>query len=78
MKQKKKKRSRRSQNRKSQIGLAIDLRELEHNFPQGRITDHRINLTLQKLEEFLKREIHEEMNEQLRLKIKTLKLKELN
>ena len=24
-----------------------------YNFPQGRVTDHRINLTLHKLEEFL-------------------------
>ena len=24
-----------------------------YNFPQGRITDHRINLTLHKLDEFL-------------------------
>ena len=34
-----------------------------YNFPQGRITDHRINLTLHKLDEFLNGEIHDEVNE---------------
>ena len=48
-----------------------------YNFPQGRVTDHRINLTLHKLEEFLSGEIHEEMNESLRLKDQNLKLQEL-
>ena len=41
------------------------------------MTDHRINLTLHKLDEFLSGEIHEEMNQQLRLKTRfeTLELK---
>ena len=47
-------------------------------FPQGRVTDHRINLTLHKLDEFLSGEIHEEMNQQLRLKEQNLKLENLN
>jgi peptide chain release factor 1 len=42
------------------------------------VTDHRINFTLHKLEEFLNGEIHEEMNEELRLKEQDLKLKNLN
>ena len=41
------------------------------------MTDHRINLTLHKLDDFLKGEIHEEMNENLRLKDQDLKLKSL-
>ena len=41
------------------------------------MTDHRINLTLHKLDEFLSGEIHEEMNEQLRLKEQDLKLEGL-
>ena len=41
------------------------------------MTDHRINLTLHKLEEFLSGEIHEEMNEGLRLKEQDLKLQNL-
>ena len=42
------------------------------------MTDHRINLTLHKLDEFLSGEIHEEMNQQLRLKDQSLKLEGLN
>ena len=42
------------------------------------MTDHRINLTLHKLAEFLSGEIHEEMNQELRLKDQDLKLKSLN
>ena len=48
-----------------------------YNYPQGRVTDHRINLTLHKLEEFLSGEIHEEMNDNLRLKEQDLKLQNL-
>ena len=49
-----------------------------YNFPQGRVADHRINLTLHKLDEFLNGEIHEEMNQELRLKEQNLKLENLN
>ena len=38
------------------------------------MTDHRINLTLHKLDEFLSGDIHEEMNQELRLKEQNLKL----
>ena len=48
-----------------------------YNFPQGRVTDHRINLTLHKLDE-LSGDIHEEMNQELRLKEQNLKLESLN
>ena len=69
----------RSQNRKSQIGSGDRSERIRtYNFPQGRVTDHRINLTLHKLEEFLSGEIHEEMNDSLRLKEQDLKLKDLN
>ena len=37
-----------------------------------------INLTLHKLEEFLSGEIHEEMNQEMRLKEQSLKLENLN
>ena len=47
-----------------------------YNFPQGRV-NHRINLTLHKLDEFLSGEIHEEMNQELRLKEQNLKLENL-
>ena len=36
-----------------------------YNFPQGRVTDHRINLTLHKLSEFMEGEIFDEMIENL-------------
>ncbi len=68
----------RSENRKSQIGSGDRSERIRtYNFPQGRVTDHRINLTLHKLDEFLSGEIHEEMNESLRLKDQNLKLQEL-
>ena len=74
-----KKEKERSSNRKSQIGSGDRSERIRtYNFPQGRVTDHRINLTLHKLDEFLKGEIHEEMNEGLRLKEQDLKLKNLN
>ncbi|MDC3170076.1 peptide chain release factor 1, partial [Paracoccaceae bacterium] len=33
-----------------------------YNFPQGRVTDHRINLTLYKLEEVLNGDLEEIIN----------------
>ena len=77
--EKRKKDSERSENRKNQIGSGDRSERIRtYNFPQGRVTDHRINLTLHKLEEFLSGEIHEEMNEGLRLKEQDLKLQGLN
>ena len=68
----------RSTERKSQIGTGDRSERIRtYNFPQGRVTDHRINFTLHKLTDFLNGEIHEEMNENLRLKDQDLKLKAL-
>ncbi|MDB9705853.1 peptide chain release factor 1 [Pelagibacteraceae bacterium] len=77
--EKRKKDQERSSNRRSQIGTGDRSERIRtYNFPQGRVTDHRINLTLHKLEEFLSGEIHQEMNQELRLKEQDLKLKNLN
>ncbi|MBQ6582319.1 MAG: peptide chain release factor 1 [Mogibacterium sp.] len=46
--------------RKSQVGSGDRSERIRtYNFPQGRITDHRINLTLYKLESFLDGDIDE-------------------
>ncbi len=77
--EKRKKDQERSSNRRSQIGTGDRSERIRtYNFPQGRVTDHRINLTLHKLDEFLSGEIHEEMNDELRLKEQDIKLKNLN
>ena len=77
--EKRKKDQERSSNRRSQIGTGDRSERIRtYNFPQGRVTDHRINLTLHKLNEFLSGEIHEEMNQELRLKEQDIKLKNLN
>ena len=68
----------RSKDRKNKIGTGDRSERIRtYNFPQGRITDHRINFTLHKLDEFLSGEIHEEMNQELRLKEQNLKLESL-
>ena len=76
--EKRKRDQERSSTRRNQIGSGDRSERIRtYNFPQGRVTDHRINLTLHKLGEFLSGEIHEEMNEQLRLKEQNLKLESI-
>ena len=56
----------RSKDRKTKIGTGDRSERIRtYNFPQGRVTDHRINFTLHKLEEFLEGEAFDEMIESL-------------
>ncbi|AKL93715.1 peptide chain release factor 1 [Clostridium aceticum] len=49
-----------AQNRKSQVGSGDRSERIRtYNFPQGRVTDHRINVTLYKLDGFLDGDINE-------------------
>ena len=58
----------RSKVRKSKIGTGDRSERIRtYNFPQGRVTDHRINLTLHKLNEFMEGEIFDEVIESLNL-----------
>ena len=58
----------RSDDRKNKIGSGDRSERIRtYNFPQGRVTDHRINLTLHKLEEFLEGEVFDEIIESLTL-----------
>jgi len=69
----------RSQDRKSKIGTGDRSERIRtYNFPQGRVTDHRINLTLHKLEAFLEGEAFDEMVESLTLQAQEEKLSNLN
>lgn len=49
-----------AENRKSQVGTGDRSERIRtYNFPQGRVTDHRINMTLYSLEQFLDGDILE-------------------
>ena len=79
MQKEKKKDKERSRERKSQIGSGDRSERIRtYNFPQGRITDHRINLTFHKLEEFMEGEIFDQMIENLNLQAEQEKLKNLS
>ena len=69
----------RSNERKNKIGTGDRSERIRtYNFPQGRVTDHRINLTLHKLEEFMEGEIFDEIIENLSLQAQKDELNKLN
>ena len=58
----------RSKDRKTKIGTGDRSERIRtYNFPQGRVTDHRINLTIHRLDEFLEGEAFDDMIESLTL-----------
>ena len=68
----------RSEHRKSQVGSGDRSERIRtYNFPQGRVTDHRINLTLYKLDKILEGEGLEEMIDALVIEEQTAKLAHL-
>ncbi len=53
-----------AQNRKSQVGSGDRSERIRtYNFPQNRVTDHRINLTLYKIDEIMLGDLDEVVNE---------------
>jgi len=74
-----KKNMERAQDRKSKIGTGDRSERIRtYNFPQGRVTDHRINFTIHKLEEFLSGEVFDQMIENLSIQDQEMRLKSLN
>ena len=68
----------RSKDRKSKIGTGDRSERIRtYNFPQGRVTDHRINLTLHKLSEFMEGEIFDEMIESLTIQAQESELRNI-
>ena len=66
----------RSQARKKMVSTGDRSAKIRtYNYPQGRITDHRINLTLYKLEEILNGNISEVI-ETLKVEDQKIQLKE--
>ncbi len=69
----------RSKDRKNKIGTGDRSERIRtYNFPQGRVTDHRINLTLHKLPEFMEGEIFDEITESLNIQAQQDELSNLN
>ena len=67
-----------AQNRKAQVGSGERNERIRtYNFPQGRVTDHRVNLTLYKIDAILDGDL-DEIIDALTLREQTEKLQHLN
>lgn len=68
----------RAQDRKSQVGSGDRSERIRtYNYPQGRVTDHRINLTLYKLDEVVNGECLNEITEALTMEDQAAALAEM-
>ncbi len=68
----------RSANRKSQVGSGDRSERIRtYNFPQGRVTDHRINLTLYKIDKVISGEALDELIDALTSEDRAARLAEL-
>ncbi len=69
----------RSKDRKNKIGTGDRSERIRtYNYPQGRVTDHRINLTLHKLDEFMEGEVFDDMIENLSLQAQEEELNKIS
>ena len=70
--------SERAKARKSQIGTGDRSERLRtYNFPQGRVTDHRINMTLYKLTDFLAGDAFKELSDAIQIQFQEEQLENL-
>ena len=71
--------SERAKARKSQIGTGDRSERIRtYNFPQGRVTDHRINMTLYKLTDFLAGDAFKELSDAIQIEYQEELLENLN
>ena len=69
----------RSANRKEQVGSGDRSERIRtYNYPQGRVTDHRINLTLYKLDRIITGECLDEVIDPLITEDQAAKLTEMS
>ncbi len=70
--------SERAKARKSQIGTGDRSERIRtYNFPQGRVTDHRINMTLYKLIDFLAGDAFKELSDAIQIQFQEEQLENL-
>ncbi|MCX7336543.1 MAG: peptide chain release factor 1 [Pelagibacterales bacterium] len=70
--------SERAKARKSQIGTGDRSERIRtYNFPQGRVTDHRINITLYKLTDFLAGDAFKELSDAIQIQFQEEQLENL-